>query len=123
MVDKLFTIGDSWTYGWDLPGRHIPRRNKEHAWPTLLAHEFKCKLINEAWGGGSNDWMFRKTIEWVCSQDNLDDVIVIVGWVEPNRREESSIISDSTYGFISPHDTAQYKPFMEYHLILLNKIY
>ena len=116
IVKKLYTIGDSWTYGWALPGPHIPGRNKEHAWPTLLSQEFNCELINEAWGGAPNEWMFRKTIEWVCSQDNLDDVIVIVGWVEPNRREEASggDISLIT-NFISPHDTKQYKPFLEYY--------
>ena len=116
IVKKLYTIGDSWTYGWGLPGPHIPGRNKEHAWPTLLSQEFNCELINEAWGGAPNDWMFRKTVEWVCKQDNLDNVIVIVGWVEPSRREEASggDISLIT-NFISPHDTKQYKPFLEYH--------
>ena len=90
MIKKLYTIGDSWTYGWDLPGSNDYKVHKKGAWPTLLAREFNCELINAAWGGGSNDWMFRKTIEWVCSQDNLDEVIVIVGWVEPNRRESST---------------------------------
>ena len=33
--------------------------------------------------------MYRKTIEWVCSQDDLDDVAVIVGWSSVNRREEN----------------------------------
>ena len=50
IVKKLYTIGDSWTYGWGLPGPHIPGRNKEHAWPTLLSQEFNCELINEAQG-------------------------------------------------------------------------
>ncbi|MBT7557657.1 hypothetical protein HN615_12125 [Candidatus Woesearchaeota archaeon] len=114
IVKKLYTIGDSWTYGWGLPGPHIPGRNKEHAWPTLLSQEFNCELINEAWGGAPNEWMFRKTVEWVCNQDNLDDVIVIVGWVEPNRREEVLGIPH-VHGFISPHEPKEYKPFLEYH--------
>ena len=116
IVKKLYTIGDSWTYGWGLPGPNKYKVDKKDAWPTLLSQEFNCELINEAWGGAPNDWMFRKTVEWVCKQDNLDNVIVIVGWVEPNRREEASggDISLIT-NFISPHDTKQYKPFFEHH--------
>ena len=126
IVKKLYTIGDSWTYGWGLSGPNKYKVDKKDAWPTLLSQEFNCELINAAWGGGSNDWMFRKTIEWVCSQDNLDEVIVIVGWVEPNRRESSTtekldlntdykgaileIIPNDEPGFISPHDEQiQYK--------------
>jgi len=113
---KLYTIGDSWTYGWGLPGPNKYKVDKKDAWPTLLSQEFNCELINEAWGGGPNDWMFRKTVEWVCKQDNLDNVIVIVGWVEPNRREEASDGDISVItNFISPHDMKQYKPFFEYH--------
>ena len=89
MIKKLYTIGDSWTYGWDLPGSNDYKVHKKDAWPTLLAREFNCELINEAWGGAPNDWMFRRTIEWVCQQKSFDDTAVIVGWSEPNRREEN----------------------------------
>ena len=111
---NLFTIGDSWTYGYGLENRET------ECYPYLLSHELGCDFVNDARPGASNDWMFRKTIEWVCSQDNLDEVIVIVGWVEPNRRESSitekldlntdykgailEIIPDDEPGFISPHD-------------------
>jgi hypothetical protein len=88
VIKKLYTIGDSWTYGWDLPGSNDYKVHKKDAWPTLLAREFNCELINEAWGGAPNDWMFRKTIEWASCQENLDDTILMVGWSEPNRREE-----------------------------------
>ena len=83
MIKKLYTIGDSWTYGDELVNP------KEDSWPSVLSKELGCELVNDAECGGSNDWMFRKTIEWVCSQDILDDVSVIVGWSEPNRREEN----------------------------------
>jgi len=88
VIKKLYTIGDSWTYGWGLPGSNDYKVHKKDAWPTLLSQEFNCELINESWGGAPNDWMFRKTIEWVSFQENLDDTILIVGWSEPNRREE-----------------------------------
>jgi len=81
-VKRLYTIGDSWTYGDELDNP------TEESWPTLLAQELSCELINKGTSGGPNNWMFRKTIEWVSCQENLDDTILIVGWSEPNRREE-----------------------------------
>jgi hypothetical protein len=82
-VKRLYTIGDSWTYGHDL------ENPKEQSWPTLLSREFDCELMNNAENGGSNDWVFRKTVEWVSEHKNFDDTIVIVAWSEPNRREEN----------------------------------
>ena len=39
-VKRLYTIGDSWTYGHDL------ENPKEQSWPTLLSREFDCELID-----------------------------------------------------------------------------
>tara|TARA_Y100000361_G_scaffold65377_1_gene57368 strand:- start:254 stop:916 length:663 start_codon:yes stop_codon:yes gene_type:complete len=80
---KLYTIGDSWTYGDELVNP------KEDSWPSVLSKELDCELVNDAQCGGPNDWMFRRTIEWVCQQKSLDNTIVIVAWSEPNRREEN----------------------------------
>lgn len=91
MIKKLYTIGDSWTYGDEL------ENPETECYPYLLSQEFNCELINKAICGGPNDWMFRKTIEWVCSQENLDDVIVIVGWSSVNRREENYKIYHGAY--------------------------
>ena len=82
-IKKLYTIGDSWSYGAEL------ENPKKECWPTLLSREFNCELINESACGGSNDWIFRKTIEWVVGQKSFDDVVVIVSWSDPNRREEN----------------------------------
>ena len=82
-IKKLYTIGDSWTYGDEL------KNPKKECWPSVLSRELDCELINQAGPGGPNDWMFRKTIEWVSCQENLDDTILIVAWSEPNRREEN----------------------------------
>tara|TARA_B100001250_G_C19788922_1_gene785492 strand:- start:721 stop:1383 length:663 start_codon:yes stop_codon:yes gene_type:complete len=80
---KLYTIGDSWTYGDELVNP------KKDSWPSVLSKELGCELINDAQCGGPNDWMFRRTIEWISQQKSLDDTIVIVAWSEPNRREEN----------------------------------
>ena len=72
VVMTLFTIGDSWTYGDELDNP------KKESYPYLLSKKLNCRLVNYAVNGGSNDWMFRKTIEWVCSQDNLNGVIIVI---------------------------------------------
>ena len=91
MIKLLYTIGDSWTFGDELVFPEL------HSYPTLLSKELGCELENDAINGGPNDWMYRKTIEWVCSQDNLDDVAVIVGWSSVNRREENYQIYHGAY--------------------------
>ena len=83
MIKKLYTIGDSWTYGDELINP------KEVSWPSVLSRELDCELINQAAPASSNDWMFRKTIEWVCTQKDVSNTLVIVAWSEPNRREEN----------------------------------
>ena len=91
MIKKLYTIGDSWTYGDEL------ENPETECYPYLLSQSFNCELINKAICGGPNDWMFRKTIEWVCSQENLDGVAIIVGWSSVNRREENYKIYHGAY--------------------------
>jgi hypothetical protein len=82
-IKKLYTIGDSWTYGDEL------KNPKKECWPSVLSRELDCELINQAAPAGPNDWMFRKTIEWVCTQKDVSNTLVIVAWSEPNRREEN----------------------------------
>ena len=82
-VKKLYTIGDSWTQGYGL------RNPKTECYPYLISKKLKCNLENHALPAASNDWMFRKTIQWICSQKDLSDVLVIIGWSIPSRREEN----------------------------------
>jgi hypothetical protein len=74
MIKKLYVVGDSWFV---------------NSWPDLLASNLDLKLINEAVEGSSNDWIFRKCIEWISCQEKLDDVFIIVGVTSPHRREEN----------------------------------
>ena len=85
-VKRLYTIGDSWTYGDELDNPI------EESWPSVLSKDIGCELVNEGVNGGSNDWMFRRTVEWVSKHKSIDGVIVIVGWSEPNRREENDFL-------------------------------
>ena len=53
MKKVLYSIGDSWTYGWEL------ENPQTECYPYLLSQKLGCDLINEGLPG-SNDWMFRK---------------------------------------------------------------
>ena len=78
----LYTIGDSWTYGTEL------ENPKEECYPYLLSKKLECDLVNEAQPAASNDWMFRKSIEWITKNDISNIHTFIVGWSHFNRREE-----------------------------------
>ena len=83
MSKILYTIGDSFTYGDELENPEI------ECYPYLLSQKLGCELVNEALPAASNDWMFRKTVQWISNQ-NLDDIfMVIVGRSNPHRREEN----------------------------------
>ena len=63
-IERLYTIGDSWTQGYSL------RNPKTECYPYLISKKLKCDLENHAFYR-SNDWMFRKTIQWICSQKKI----------------------------------------------------
>ena len=79
----LYTIGDSWTYGFDL------ENPETECYPYLLSQKLGCDLINEGLPAASNDWMFRKSIEWILKNDISKLELFIVGWSFPWRREEN----------------------------------
>jgi hypothetical protein len=91
MKKILYTIGDSWTFGDEL------KNPNTESYPHLLSKKLGYELTNDAVCGGPNDWMFRKTIEWVCNQNDLDDIVVVVGWSSTNRREENYKIYHGAY--------------------------
>ncbi len=78
----LYTIGDSWTYGSDL------ENPETECYPYHLAKKLGCDLVNEAKPGASNDWMFRKSIEWIVKNDISKVHTFIVAWSMEERREE-----------------------------------
>jgi hypothetical protein len=86
MKKVLYTNGDSYTFGDELLK---PRIN---AWPYELGHKLKCdKVVNHGASGGSNQRIFRTTIEWLLKYINdggsTEDLIVVIGWTNPDRVE------------------------------------
>jgi hypothetical protein len=83
MKKILYTIGDSWTYGYNL------ENPETECYPYLLSKKLDCDLVNEGLPAASNDWMFRKSIEWIIKNDISKLELFIVGWSFPWRRDEN----------------------------------
>ena len=57
----LYTVGDSWTYGDDLKNPQI------ESYPYLLSKRIGCDLVNDGKNFAGNDWIFRKSVEFITS--------------------------------------------------------
>lgn len=76
---KLYTVGDSFTYGEELS---VP----QHAWPSVLCDMLGLdwSLVNEGRPGTSNAWCVKRTINAVI--EHKPD-LVVVGWTSCGRQE------------------------------------
>ena len=89
-IKKLYTNGDSWTYGQEL-GDGFPDEldyKFYNTWPWFLSRHMKIpQVINDGLGGGSCDRIFRKTVDYIKSQDTIEDTIFVLGWTSEERFE------------------------------------
>lgn len=69
-------IGDSFTVGIGQPLAHI--------WPVVLAERQKQRTINVSMDGASNDWIYRRALNVMCS---VAPAQMIVMWSYTHRRE------------------------------------
>lgn len=79
----LYTVGDSWTYGDDLKNPQI------ESYPYLLSKRIGCDLVNDGKNFAGNDWIFRKSVEFITSNKIENIHTFIVGWSNHCRREEN----------------------------------
>jgi len=82
----ILTIGDSFTYGEELPDR------TSQAWPYLLAKKLDTTVTNLGKCGGSADRCFRVIINNLSRNKYK---LVIVAWPFPHRIEAWDNISNS----------------------------
>ena len=83
MKDKiLYCNGCSWTWGDDL------ENPIEERFSTLLGEKANLTVINNAMNGGSNFRVARTTMNYLLSnRDKWDDIIVVIGFTDPSRYE------------------------------------
>jgi hypothetical protein len=91
MIKTLYANGDSWTFGQELKDDNTDHLTYKfyNTWPWHVAQELKIpQLVNEAQGGGSNDRIFRKTIDYIRNyKGKPEELLVIVAWTTYERFE------------------------------------
>ena len=83
----LYTNGDSFTWGTGIgnlfshPKRNFKKFNDGRlfeTWPGILAKNLKWKFINDAWAGGSNKRVIRRTKKFINDIEECANVKVII---------------------------------------------
>ena len=77
-MKTLYTVGDSFTYGQELPNP------EQQAWPVLLADKLGYRLINDGTPGVGNEFIVKKTIQAVAKHK---PELVVVAWTSCGRTE------------------------------------
>ena len=76
----LYTVGDSFTYGQELPNPAT------QAWPVLLADRLGYRLINDGRPGVGNEYIVKQTIKAVAKHKPK---LVVVAWTSCGRQEHA----------------------------------
>tara|TARA_Y100001972_G_scaffold102742_1_gene128516 strand:+ start:178 stop:1005 length:828 start_codon:yes stop_codon:yes gene_type:complete len=92
----LYCNGDSFTWGTGIGNLTVnPREDlakfeearKTNVWPGQLSNLLDCDHINDAWAGGSNNRVVRRTKKFIEDIDDCADVRVLIGWSTALRTE------------------------------------
>lgn len=86
--------GDSWTGG-------PTYENLEDTWPHQMSKKYNLPVTNLAWGGASNQRIFRTTIEYLYTCEESPSHLII-GWASKERFELPS--TEGFYMRINPID-------------------
>ena len=83
----LYCNGDSFTWGTGIGNLyHNPmfaydkfkKSRLENSWPGQLSQITDCDFINDAWAGGSNDRICRRTKQFINEIDDCARVKVLI---------------------------------------------
>ena len=80
IMKTLYTVGDSFTYGQELPNP------EQQAWPVLLADRLGYRLINDGRPGVGNEYIIKQTIKAVAKHKPK---LVVVAWTSCGRQEHA----------------------------------
>lgn len=110
LVQRLFTFGDSYTYGDEL------KNPKESCYPQLVANYLDVPLTNKALLGNSNDFIMEQLLE--TTYDHYDLVIVCFSsitrlYFEDSHGVYTTIISTKK----NPLDRDKFTDFLHTHVV------
>lgn len=87
----ILANGCSWTYGGGMDQEDITREELDQiTWPKHLADNLGAStFVNLADGCGSNQRVFRTTLNWIMSQPRevLENTVAVIQWTEESRYE------------------------------------
>jgi hypothetical protein len=90
-MKTLLTNGCSWTWGGGLDQKYDEFHLKHHiTWPGHLKRAMKFdRVVNLAAGNGSNQRIFRTTLNWILEQDQetLKNTTAVIQFTEWSRCE------------------------------------
>jgi len=98
---KLFVNGCSFSHGhkgWTdmLPPKWV--------WPSLISKQFE-ETVNLAWQGGSNERIFRTTLDFFDDVKYTKDWLAVIQWTNPYARSELyDAETDTYYGYLNGSD-------------------
>ena len=80
-VKYVYSIGCSYSGG-------VGLEDSKDKFSTLLSERLGAEEVNEAMGGGSNQRIFRKVIDWVIlNPDKLKHTLFLIQWTSLGRNE------------------------------------
>ena len=99
---RLLTVGDSFTYGDELPNREVD------AYPYLMKNLLGFdEVVNLGLCGASSDYVFRTTIETLINE-TFD--LVLISWPEQSRFEALDLPNTEPSQFMSIRARIQKEP-------------
>ena len=115
----LYCNGDSFTWGTGIGQLyHSPmfeynnfkKARLENSWPGQLSKLTDCDFINDAWAGGSNDRIVRRTKKFINEIDDCAKVKVIIGWSTALRTEHKrkTLPQDTAIPYLKQGRTGPY---------------
>ena len=115
----LYCNGDSFTWGTGIGNLyHSPmfeyndfkKARLEHSWPGQLSKLTDCDFINDAWAGGSNDRIVRRTKKFINEIEDCAKVKVIIGWSTALRteRKRKTVPDDTATPYLKQGRTGPY---------------
>ena len=85
-IEYIYTNGCSYSDGTGL--KDYTGDSSKSRYSTFLSNKFNALEINESRGGESNQWIWRKTFEWIATnQDKLDKTLFVIQLTYPVRNE------------------------------------
>ena len=100
---QLVAIGCSFTFGHETSAPGIWREDDpSRAWPAHLGRRLGCPVVNLAWCGENNDWIYWRLSQYLLNNPLPASSLVAVQWTFFNRIMAFNPANANINGSVSP---------------------